>query len=357
MKVGLHMHRHVVAAMVTAVVLCHAVCDQTRADDVRPAYLDIEELEPGALRVTWKVPLNVEVPARFGPSFPESFTMAGPGQRVETATALVEKWTVVCGTEPLAAATIGIEGLEETAMDALVRIQLADGSSHRVVLRPTATSTEVSLSGAAGDERAGRLTSLLRPTSRWLYPLLLAVAWLLSLTPRAARRGILLCAAALVAGSVCGHALGGLPLREKLLGPGLPSDPEARRVLRGLMLNTYRAFILEDEEAVYDVLARSVAGEYLSEVYLESREALRMDDSDAALSIVDRLDVRSIESMERSEESGVTIVASWEVYGSVFHWGHIHFRCNTYRAQVTIVPADGYWKLTDLQVLDQERVI
>jgi hypothetical protein len=357
MKAGLHIHRQVVAALLLAAAFSLAVCGPARADDVRPAYLDIEELETGTLRVTWKVPLNVDVPARFGPVFPESFTMAGPGQRVETATALVEKWTVVCGTEPLAGATIGIEGLEETAMDALVRIQLADGTSHRVVLRPTATSTEVPVSGAAGTERAGGVASLLRPTSRWLYPLLLAAAWLLSLSPRAARRGILLCALALIAGSACGHAVGHLPVRERLLGPGLPSDQEAKRVLRGLMLNTYRAFMLDDEEAVYDVLARSVAGDYLSEVYLESREALRMDDGDAAVSIVDRLDVKSVESMTRSRDGAVTIVANWEVYGSVFHWGHIHFRCNTYRARVTIVPAEGYWKVTDLQVLDQERVI
>jgi hypothetical protein len=357
MKAGRHMNRYVAAGVATVVVFGHAVCDRAWADDVRPAYLDIEEFEPGALRVTWKVPLNVEVPPRFGPSFPESFTMAGPGQRVETATAMVEKWTVVCGPEPLAGATISIEGLEETAMDALVRIQLADGSTHRTILRPTATSTEVPVSGATGGKQAGGVPSLLRPASRWMYPLLLAAAWLLSFNPRVMRRGILLCALALVAGSVCGHALGGLPVREKLLGPGLPSDPEARRVLRGLMLNTYRAFMLEDEEAVYDILARSVEGEYLSEVYLESREALRFDATDAALSIVDRLDVKSIESMERSKDGGVTIVASWEVYGSVFHWGHIHFRCNAYRAQVTIVPADGYWKLTGMQLLDQERVI
>jgi hypothetical protein len=357
MKSGVHVHRQVAAAVVMAVVFCHSVCDPARADDVRPAYLDIEEFEPGALRVTWKVPLNVDVPARFGPSFPEAFTVAGPGQRVETATALVEKWNVVCGTEPLAGATIGVEGLEETVMDALVRVQLADGSTHRAVLRPTETSTTVPDSGVTGGKQAGGLPSLLRPTSRWLYPLLLAAAWLLSLNPRAARRGILLCAVALVAGSLCGHAVDGLPFREKLLGPGVPSDPEAKRALRGLMLNTYRAFMLDDEQDVYDVLARSVEGEYLSEVYLESREALRMDDSDAAVSIIDRLDVTSIESARRSKDGAVTIVASWEVYGSVFHWGHIHFRCNAYRAEVTIVPADGYWKLTGLQVLDQERVI
>jgi hypothetical protein len=263
----------------------------------------------------------------------------------------------VCGTEPLAGATIAIEGLDQTVMDALVRVQLADGSTHRAVLRPTETRTTVPISGVTGGKRAGGLPSLLRPTGRWLYPLLLAAAWLLSLNPRAVRRGILLCAIALVAGSVCGHAVGGLPVREKLFGPGLPPDLEAKRVLRGLMLNTYRAFMLADEEDVYDVLARSVAGDYLGEVYLESREALRMDDSDAAVSIVDRLDVTSIESTRRSKDGAVTIVANWEVYGSVFHWGHIHFRCNAYRAEVTIVPTDGYWKVTDLQLLDQERVI
>lgn len=357
MKAGPHRDTYVVPVAVVIIVLFHAVCGTAHADDVRPAYLDLEEFEPGAVRVTWKVPLNADVPARFAPSFPEAFAIAGPRQRVETATASIEMWTVVCGTETLAGATIRVEGLEQTAMDALVRVQLTDGSTHRAVLRPTETSTAVPASGSSGSERPGGVRSLLRPAGRWLYPLLLAAAWLLSFNPRVMRRGILLCALALVAGSVCGHVGGGLPVREKLRGPGLPSDAEAKRVLRGLMLNTYRAFMLDDEEAVYDVLARSVEGEYLSEVYLESREALRMGDSDAAVSIVDRLDVRSIESKKRSRDGAVTIVASWEVYGSVFHWGHIHFRCNAYRAEVTIVPADGYWKLTGLQVLDQERVI
>ena len=55
------------------------------------------------------------------------------------------------------------------------------------------------------------------------------------------------------------------------------------------MLNTYRAFMLDDDEDVYDVLARSVAGEFLSEVYLENREAMRMDDTEGASTLIDRL--------------------------------------------------------------------
>lgn len=53
----------------------------------------------------------------------------------------------------------------------------------------------------------------------------------------------------------------------------------------------------------------------------------------------------------------IAIVANWDVYGSVRHWNHIHFRCNTYKAELTIVPSDQYWKLSNLQLLDEERVI
>ncbi len=123
------------------------------------------------------------------------------------------------------------------------------------------------------------------------------------------------------------------------------------------MLNTYRAFILENDEDIYAVLARSVEGEFLAEVYLKNKEALRMDAADGAMGIVDRLDIRSIESMKQVENNAIAIVAEWDVYGSVRHQNHIHFRCNTYKAELTIVPADNYWKLTGVQLLEQNRVI
>jgi hypothetical protein len=141
------------------------------------------------------------------------------------------------------------------------------------------------------------------------------------------------------------------------MGPKMPSEIETKRILRGLMLNTYRAFILEKDEDIYDVLARSVAGEFLNEVYLQNKETLRFADAEEAASIVDRLDVKSIESMKRLKSGAITMVANWDVYGSVRHWNHIHFRCNTYTAELTIIPTDNYWKLTRMQLLDEERVI
>jgi hypothetical protein len=327
------------------------------ADNIRPAYLDIEEFESGVLSVVWKVPLNQNLPARFRPSFPEAFKVSSPRKRVTTPNAVIEKWTVVCGKEKLAGATIGIEGLDETTTDALVRIQLADGSLHRAVLRPTESSTTVPASEPTVSQREGGAGSVLRLANRWRYVLLLFVAWLLSMAPAARRRGIMICTVALVAGSLCGHALGGLPVHDGLFGPKMPSEMEAKRILRGLMLNTYRAFMLDKDEAIYDVLARSVAGEFLSEVYLQNREALRIDSADGAMSIINRLDIKSIESMKRLKNGAIAIVVNWDVYGSVRHWKHIHFRCNTYKADLTITPTDNYWKLTGVQLLDEERVI
>ena len=137
----------------------------------------------------------------------------------------------------------------------------------------------------------------------------------------------------------------------------MPTDMEAKRILQGLMLNTYRAFMLDNDEDIYDVLARSVAGEFLSEVYLQNREAMRIDTSEGTIGIVDRLDVKSIESMNRLDNGGIGIVADWDVYGSVRHQNHIHFRCNTYKAELSIVPVDNYWKLTGVQLLEEDRVI
>jgi hypothetical protein len=350
-------YKYLILILTLGAMLCPAMDDTALADNIRPAYLDIEEFETGALRVVWKVPLNQNVPARFRPSFPESFKVSSPVKRVKTPNAVIEKWSMVCDTERLIGATIGIEGLEETTTDALVRVQLADGSLHRAVLRPTERSTTIPASVPTVSQQESGVGLVLRLADRWRYVVLFLAAWLLSLSPGARRRGIMLCTVALVAGSLCGHALGGLPVHDKLFGNKMLSDMEAKRVLRGLMLNTYRAFILDKDEDIYDVLARSVAGEFLSEVYLQNKEALRIDATEGAMSIVDRLDVKSIESMKRLTNGAIAMVANWDVYGSVYHLNHIHFRCNTYKAELTIMPDDNYWKLTRVQLLDEERVI
>jgi hypothetical protein len=327
------------------------------ADNIRPAYLEIEESEAGAIRVVWKVPLNQGLPENFMPSFPAHFRLSSPRQQIRTGGAIIEKWDMVCGEGGIAGAQIRIDGLKQTTTDALVRIQLADGSIHRVVLRPTETTTTIPDAQGTTGEQKSTFSSLLKFIDHWRYLLLFLVAFVVSLLPGARRRGIVLCAVALVAGALSGHALARLPAYDKILNQGLPSTAEAGRVLQGLMLNTYRAFMLQEDEYIYDVLARSVSGEFLSEVYLENREKMQMSASGGGMAIVNRLDIKTIDSIKRDKNGNIAIVASWDVYGSVHHQKHIHYRCNTYKAELRLVPADDYWKLTSIQLLDQQRII
>jgi hypothetical protein len=121
----------------------------------------------------------------------------------------------------------------------------------------------------------------------------------------------------------------------------MPSQMEASKIIQGLLLNTYRAFMLQEDEAIYDKLARSVSGDFLSEVYLQNRERMRMTGSDGAMAIIQRLDIKSIESMTLQKEDRISMVDRWDVYGSVHHQQHVHYRCNTYTAEIIIQPTEN----------------
>ncbi len=41
--------------------------------------------------------------------------------------------------------------------------------------------------------------------------------------------------------------------------------------------------------------------------------------------------------------------------GTVGHWGHVHTRQNLYNAIVAIEAVDGAWKITDLEVIEENR--
>ncbi len=57
-----------------------------------------------------------------------------------------------------------------------------------------------------------------------------------------------------------------------------------------------------------------------------------------------------------SEDGGFIAEASWNVAGSVGHWGHVHQRRNRYQAELDIRPVDGDWKITNLEILQEERL-
>ena len=135
-----------------------------------------------------------------------------------------------------------------------------------------------------------------------------------------------------------------------------PSPGECRRILASLLPNVYRAFEFREESAVYDRLAVSVTGDTLTDVYLEHRRALEMEERGGARARVEAVGVQAVESVLPDESGGFDAVALWTVGGTVTHFGHRRFRENRYRAAVSVVPIDDHWKIRAIEVLEEERV-
>ena len=133
-------------------------------------------------------------------------------------------------------------------------------------------------------------------------------------------------------------------------------DPDRLQQLVGNLLhNVYRAFDYRGEEVIYDVLARSADGSLLTDIYLETRRGLELSNQGGA-----RVKVKDIEILETSlidsQGGALTIESRWNVSGSVGHWGHVHQRRNGYQAMLEISEVDGAWKLTGLEILEEERL-
>jgi hypothetical protein len=118
----------------------------------------------------------------------------------------------------------------------------------------------------------------------------------------------------------------------------------------------YRAFEFREESAAYDRLAVSVTGETLTDIYLEHRRALDMEERGGARARVEAVEVQEVRSVEPATDGGFEAEASWTVGGTVTHFGHRHFRQNRYDTRVEVVPVDGTWKIRTVEVLEEERL-
>ena len=137
---------------------------------------------------------------------------------------------------------------------------------------------------------------------------------------------------------------------------GQLSDDETRTVVSGLLLNVYKAFDYRQEEVIYDALARTTSGELLTDVYLETRRSLELANQGGARAKVRTLEVTEATNEPVDRNGSFRSRASWNVYGSVGHWGHVHQRVNRYDADLTVEVIDGAWRITELDVLQEERL-
>jgi hypothetical protein len=135
------------------------------------------------------------------------------------------------------------------------------------------------------------------------------------------------------------------------------SADDSKAIALSLLKNVYRSFDFREEEDVYDKLAISVSGDLLTDIYLQNRKSLLIEQAGGAQAKVKQLEVLETDVQESKKQKGALDVRTkWTAIGSVGHWGHIHTRQNVYDAIITIAVSGGAWKITGLEVLEEKRV-
>lgn len=136
-----------------------------------------------------------------------------------------------------------------------------------------------------------------------------------------------------------------------------PTGDEARPTIHALLYNVYRALDFRQEEVVFDRLAQSLSGEVLERVYLEMRKGLRLENQGGARVRVREVEVLEVTGEDSTDPDTLRYRTRWNATGSVGHWGHTHLRTNSYDALVTLSRLDDHWKIADIDILEEQRLV
>ena len=120
-----------------------------RSHEVRPAYLELRQVDDERFDVLWKVPARGEMRLSLAVLLPERCREPAPRARSDVGGAVTERFRIECAGG-LVGGSVGIAGLEGTLTDALVRVERHDGTQV-VRLTPTGPAFVVEAAARAGD--------------------------------------------------------------------------------------------------------------------------------------------------------------------------------------------------------------
>lgn len=113
-----------------------AAIGTTAAHESRPGYLEFVEFQDGEYNVLWKKPAGgIADEITLTLMFPDDCRDQSPRGIVSDGGARSERWSMICKSS-LAGRAVGIDGLQSTQMNVLVRLQSGDGASQSMMLSP-----------------------------------------------------------------------------------------------------------------------------------------------------------------------------------------------------------------------------
>ncbi len=134
------------------------------------------------------------------------------------------------------------------------------------------------------------------------------------------------------------------------------SIEESKTLVHQSLVNIYRAFDFRDESMIYDKLSLSLDGNILTDIYIKTKKSMVLEEQGGIEVQVDEVELLNLEEtgfegVERSYR------CEWIIKGEVGHWGHKHRRNNRYMADLVLKAIDGSWKVVDIDILEEERIL
>ncbi|MGR9106283.1 MAG: HupE/UreJ family protein [Gammaproteobacteria bacterium] len=105
------------------------------AHELRPAYLELNEDQPGEFQALWKTPMRGEMRLALSPTFSGKVKSLTKPTFLQTTNVSVQTWRFKA-IDSMQGQSIRIAGLPGTMTDAVVRIEFADGTSWTKRLTP-----------------------------------------------------------------------------------------------------------------------------------------------------------------------------------------------------------------------------
>ena len=114
------------------------------AHEVRPAYLEIDQIDTHTYAVLWKQPTIGEVAVHLVPHISNGWLERLPTEEYPANGFLIKIWRITSpAVDPLAHCAVKIEGLEQTITDAFIRVRLMDRRNMDAIVRPEHPSLDL----------------------------------------------------------------------------------------------------------------------------------------------------------------------------------------------------------------------
>jgi hydrogenase/urease accessory protein HupE len=122
-----------------------ALLSGASAHESRPAYMEVTEIAPHRYQIVWRTPLLSGMRLPVALRFPEKTRNVTEPTLRELPDSLIERRSIELESG-LSGTRIEIVGLQATITDALVRVQLLDGSYSTTLVRPSKPWIEIATS-------------------------------------------------------------------------------------------------------------------------------------------------------------------------------------------------------------------